>query len=233
MIRGHPPHPRLVLRRGPQPYPHRARSREHDPATPLRHRPHQGARARRRPDHASLGQESATGSRLPQDDRQRLPSRSTRLSAPCGSLPRASPPALGTRGTTAHARRPRQWTVMPKGSAIRPPKHGEIRHRAAERAAMKATRRVLDARDSTPTIRTNLPWVLLLEIFLLSVVLWSLGREARGCGQCGERRTPAAPDTPRVRYLAPHETHAPLAEPQVDAGRLSLNGIGPGDRPNA
>ena len=159
MIRGHPPHPRLVLRRGPQPYPHRARSREHDPATPLRHRAHQGARARRRRDHASLGQESATGSRLPQDDRQRLPSRSTRLSAPCGSLPRASPPALGTRGTTAHARRPRQWTVMPKGSAIRPPKHGEIRHRAAERAAMKATRRVLDARDSTPTIRTNLPYI--------------------------------------------------------------------------
>ena len=148
---------RLVLRRGPQPYPHRARSREHDPATPLRHRPHQGARARCRRDHASLGQESATGSRLPQDDRQRLPSRSTRLSAPCGSLPRASPPALGTRGTTAHARRPRQWTVMPKGSAIRPPKHGDIRHRAPERAAMKATRRVLDARDSTPTIRTNLP----------------------------------------------------------------------------
>ena len=48
---------------------------------------------------------------------------------------------------------------MPKGSAIRPPKHGEIRHRAPERAAMKATRRVLDARDSTPTIRTNLPYL--------------------------------------------------------------------------
>ena len=47
---------------------------------------------------------------------------------------------------------------MPKGSAIRPPKHGDIRHRAPERAAMKATRRVLDARDSTPTIRTNLPY---------------------------------------------------------------------------
>ena len=47
---------------------------------------------------------------------------------------------------------------MPKGSAIRPSKHGEIRHRAPERAAMNATRRVLDARDSTPTIRTNLPW---------------------------------------------------------------------------
>ena len=47
---------------------------------------------------------------------------------------------------------------MPKGSAIRPPKHGEIRHRAPERAAMKATRRVLDPRDSTPTIRTNLPY---------------------------------------------------------------------------
>ena len=107
--RGHPPHPRLVLRRGPQPYPHRARSREHDPATPLRHRPHQGARARCRRDHASLGQESATGSRLPQDDRQRLPSRSTRLSAPCGSLPRAS--ATRPRHTRDNRSRPQAASV--------------------------------------------------------------------------------------------------------------------------
>ena len=60
---------------------------------------------------------------------------------------------------------------MPKGSAIRPPKHGEIRHRAPERAAMKATRRVLDARDSTPTIRTNLPYGLAQGDFTLQVGL--------------------------------------------------------------
>ena len=42
--RGNPPHPRLELRRGPQPHPHRVRSGEHDPTAPLRHRPHQGAR---------------------------------------------------------------------------------------------------------------------------------------------------------------------------------------------
>ena len=34
----------------------------------------------------------------------------------------------------------------------------QVCNRAPERAAMKATRRVLDARDSTPTIRTNLPY---------------------------------------------------------------------------
>ena len=31
--RGHTPHPRLELRRGPQPYPHRVRSGEHDPGS--------------------------------------------------------------------------------------------------------------------------------------------------------------------------------------------------------
>ena len=156
MIRGHPPHPRLVLRRGPQPYPHRARSREHDPLRRF-----------------AIGLIKARGlavaetmRRLARNPRRVLDflkmtptpaSRSTRPECPL----RVASPSLATRPrhtrTTAHARRPRQWTVMPKGSAIRPPKHGDIRHRAPERAAMKATRRVLDARDSTPTIRTNLP----------------------------------------------------------------------------
>ena len=42
MKRGDAPHPRLELRRGSQPHPLRPRAGEHDPATPLRHRPHQG-----------------------------------------------------------------------------------------------------------------------------------------------------------------------------------------------
>ena len=46
--RGDAPHPRLELRRGPKPHPLRPRAGEHDPAAALRHRPHQGPRARRR-----------------------------------------------------------------------------------------------------------------------------------------------------------------------------------------
>ncbi len=41
---GQPPHLRLELRRGPEPHPHRPRSREHDPAAALRDRPRQGPR---------------------------------------------------------------------------------------------------------------------------------------------------------------------------------------------
>ena len=52
--RGDAPHPRLELRRGPQPHPHRPRPAEHDPAATLRHRHHQGARARCRRDHAPV-----------------------------------------------------------------------------------------------------------------------------------------------------------------------------------
>ena len=84
-------HPRLELRRGSQPHPHRARSREHDPAAALRYRSHQGARARRRPDHAQSGQEPAPRPRLPENDRQRRPAAS------------ASSPTLGTRGASGHA----------------------------------------------------------------------------------------------------------------------------------
>ena len=92
--RGNPPHPRLELRRGPQPHPHRARSAEHDPTAPLRHRPHQGARARRRRDHAQSGQETTPRPRLPEDDREHQPAHSAWLSAPSGRLRRfaANPP---------------------------------------------------------------------------------------------------------------------------------------------
>ena len=116
--RGHPSHPRLVLRRGP--HPHRPRPGEHDPAAPLRHRPHQGARARRRRDHASLGQESAPRTRLPQNDRQRLPARRARLSAPAGCLHRLA----------THPRHTREHRSRPQAADLRPHDHTH-RHRTA------------------------------------------------------------------------------------------------------
>ena len=118
--RGHPPHPRLVLRRGPQPHPHRPRPGEHDPAAPLRHRPHQGARARRRRDHASPGQKSAPCARLPQDDRQRLPAGRARLSAPAGCLHRLA----------THPRHTRDHRSRPQAAELRPHDHTH-RHRTA------------------------------------------------------------------------------------------------------
>ena len=94
-------------------------------------------------------QKSAPCARLPQDDRQRLPAGRARLSAPAGCLHR--PLTLGTRGTTAHARTPqnsaRTTTPIAIGPAVK-----SVAGRA--KGPMKARRRVLDAHDSTPTIRT-------------------------------------------------------------------------------
>ena len=101
--RGDAPHPRLELRRGSQPHPLRPRAGEHDTAQALRHRPHQGPRARRRRDHAQSGQEPEAGPRLPEDDRQRRTAANARLTAPPG--PRPSP----RRRPSAHEGQP----VMP------------------------------------------------------------------------------------------------------------------------
>ena len=85
------------LRRGSQPHPLRPRAGEHDTAPALRHRRHQGARARRRPDHAQSRQKPEAGARLPQNDRQRRPQASAPLTAlRLASI--ASPPTLGTPG---------------------------------------------------------------------------------------------------------------------------------------
>ena len=63
----------------------------------LRHRPHQGARDRRRRNHAQSGQEPAPGPRLPEDDRERQPTGSARLTAPRQPppSPHPQPPASG------------------------------------------------------------------------------------------------------------------------------------------
>ena len=97
--RGDAPHPRLELRRGSQPHPHRARSGEHDPAAALRYRSHQGARARPRRGHAQFGQEPAPRPRLSENDRQRRPATSARLTAPPGRVRRlvANPRHTGAR----------------------------------------------------------------------------------------------------------------------------------------
>ena len=86
-----------TTRVGPQSHPQRTRSGEHDRAAPLRHRPHQGARARRRPDHAHSGQGSAPPPRLPENDRQRRPTASVRLSAPAGGVRRLAANPRHTR----------------------------------------------------------------------------------------------------------------------------------------
>ena len=71
----------------------------------LRHRPHQKTRPRRRPDHAQPRKKPAPRPRLPQNDRQRLPAKSTRLTLPpAPSL--ASPSTLGKPGSPCHARFP-------------------------------------------------------------------------------------------------------------------------------
>ena len=95
--RGDAPHPRLELRRGS--HPHRARSGEHDPAAALRYRSHQGARARPRRGHAQFGQEPAPRPRLSENDRQRRPATSARLTAPPGRVRRlvANPRHTGAR----------------------------------------------------------------------------------------------------------------------------------------
>ena len=82
--------------------------------------PHQGARARRRRDHASLGQESAPRTRLPQNDRQRLPARRARLSAPAGCLHRLA----------THPRHTREHRSRPQAADLRPHDHTH-RHRTA------------------------------------------------------------------------------------------------------
>ena len=104
---------RSRIRTGPRPG-------EHDPAAPLRHRPHQGARARRRRDHASPVQKSAPCARLPQDDRQRLPAGRARLSAPAGCLHRLA----------THPRHTRDHRSRPHAAELRPHDHTH-RHRTA------------------------------------------------------------------------------------------------------
>ena len=98
------PHPRLELRRRSKPYPHWPRARKHDPVAPLRHRPHQRSRARRRRDHAQSGQETAAGHRLPENDRQRRPAASARLTGLYGARPSPCRQPSARRGRTVMPR---------------------------------------------------------------------------------------------------------------------------------
>ncbi len=110
-------HPRLELRRRSKPYPHRPRAREHDPAAPLRHRPHQRSRARRRRDRAELGQKTAAGHRLPEKDRQRRAAASARLTGLYGARP--SPwPTLDASGANGDAQMKPCSTRAASGTAI-------------------------------------------------------------------------------------------------------------------
>ena len=69
MYRKHRPSlPRLVLRRGPQPHPHRIRPGKHHPPATLRHPTHQGAWTQCRRDTATTEQKCPLRLRLPQND---------------------------------------------------------------------------------------------------------------------------------------------------------------------
>ena len=153
MIRGNPPHPRLELRRGPQPHPHRARSGEHDPTAPLRHRPHQGARARRRRDHAQSGQETTPRPRLPEDDREHQPAHSAWLSAPSGRLRRQSSEPEGRPvmpGSRRNQRSRSRKSPSQRTMAINPP--ARVRNGADNTRGS-----CLSSPDWRRKIRTNLP----------------------------------------------------------------------------
>ena len=137
MIRGDAPHPRLELRRGPKPHPLGSWAGEHDPAAPLRHRPHQGARARRRRNHAPSCQESAPPPRLPENDRQRRPPASARLTAPPGRVRRLAPNPRHTRGKR-HASMTTQAPVTPRRIVIARKNGDRIRRRASTTGPNKA-----------------------------------------------------------------------------------------------
>ena len=154
--RGNPLHPRLELRRGPQPHPHRARSGEHDPAAALRHRRHQRARARRRPDHAQSGQEPAPRPRLPENDRQRRPATSTRLTTPLRSASIDSPNPR-TPGASGHAQMKPCPTLAARGDRYTAAPWQPNPLPSPRNDPNESGRTMIACRESATKIRTNLP----------------------------------------------------------------------------
>ena len=109
MYRKHRPSlPRLVLRRGPMPHPHRIRPGKHHPSATLRHPTHQGSWTQCRRDPATTEQKCPLRLRLPQNDGQhtaKTPPLNPSLPSPgrpnqtAGSSPGPVPPELSPTPT--------------------------------------------------------------------------------------------------------------------------------------
>ena len=131
---------RLELRRRSKPHPLRPRAGEHGTAQALRHRPHRGARARRRRDYAQSGQEPEAGARLPENDRQRRPAASARLTVSSGSRPSSRRQPSARAGASGHARMKPYSTLAPWRIAIARHDGNQITPRSDARTLKKPGR---------------------------------------------------------------------------------------------
>ena len=158
-----PPLPRLVLRRGPMPHPHRIRPREHHSPATLRHRTHLSTRAARGRDPATTESKCPSGPRLPQNDRQHSPTGQPLSPSALSTRFASSPPAPHRSRPLPLAPTPRTTPPIPSRAPAMPPQPSNLPLSHPNDAPTPCHR----PHAASINARTDLRWVVQQDGFVL------------------------------------------------------------------